>query len=159
MRHLLPVLPFLFVALACSHKIGESCAYDIDCSPNMDRTCDSIQPGGYCLIISCEPDSCPGEAVCVEFTTPCPDGPEEGEDGYEDYETTCSQIEPNRGRSYCLRKCRSDKGCRSRYRCLLPELDEEDLDERISELPVLENTTIIDFDVTSPDVGFCVPRV
>lgn len=77
----------------------------------MNRTCDRGQPGGYCLIIGCEPDGCPGEAVCVEFTTPCPEGTDE---------EACEMIEPNRGRTYCLRHCKSDKGCRSKYTCADP---------------------------------------
>lgn len=159
MRYLTLLMPLLFVAAACTAKIGDSCSYDIDCSANYDRTCDSQQPGGYCLIISCEPDECPKEAVCVEFTTPCPDGPAEGEDGYEDYQETCEQIEPNRNRSYCLKRCTSDDGCRGRYQCVLPEGEDDELQDRTSELPVMESTAIIDFDVSDPNVGYCVPRV
>jgi len=158
MRRLAYIVPFVLAAAACKAEIGDACSYDIDCSANMDRTCDSVQPGGYCLILSCDPDECPGEAVCVEFTTPCPDGPDAGEDGYEDYQDLCDLIEPNRGRTYCLRRCRADAGCRSRYQCVLPQL-EADLEERTSDLPVLENASIVDFDVTNPDIGFCVPRV
>ncbi len=159
MKHVIYILPSLLLLVSCSKEIGIPCGYDIDCSPNMNRTCDSVQPGGYCLILGCESDECPSEAVCVEFTTPCPEGPQEGEPGWEEYEETCNQIEPNRGRSYCLRKCKAHNSCRADYMCVLSELDEEDEEERTSELPVLENTTIIDFDVTNPDVGFCVPSV
>ena len=139
----------LLAASGCAAEIGDSCGYDVDCSPNMNRNCDRNQPGGYCLILGCEPDSCPNEAVCVEFTTPCPDGTGDA---------TCEQIEENRERTYCLRHCKSDKGCRSKYECLLPE---SDADEGASgALPVLENTTIIDLDY-DPDRewGICVPKI
>lgn len=110
-----PVILLFVVAVAglaaCEAEIGDSCSYDIDCSSMMDRNCDRSQPGGYCLIIGCDPDGCPGEAVCVEFTTPCPEGtPAE----------TCEVIEPSRGRAYCLRHCGSDGDCRGAYGCVDP---------------------------------------
>jgi len=118
---------------ACEAEIGDSCSYDIDCSVMMERNCDHSQPGGYCLIIGCDPDRCPAEAVCVEFATPCPEGTPED---------TCAIIEPNRGRRYCLRHCGSDKGCRGAYACVDP-----------AEL----HATIIDID---PRRGrICVPDV
>lgn len=134
MTRIVPALA-LFAALAagCAAEIGDDCGYDIDCSPSMDRTCDRGQPGGYCLIIGCDPDECPGEAVCVEFTTPCPEGTED---------EVCQQIEPNRGRTYCLRHCKSEGGCRKRYTCA----DPEDL-----------FATIIDLDPNGSKV--CVPDV
>lgn len=97
---------------ACAAEIGDSCDYDADCSLNMERNCDHEQPRGYCLIISCVADECPNESVCVEFTTPCPDGVDE---------ETCRRIAPNRGRTYCLRHCNGDGGCRSQYTCTDPE--------------------------------------
>ena len=112
MKAAITSLCFALLAAACAAEIGDDCGYDIDCSPSMDRNCDRSQPGGYCLIIGCTSDECPGEAVCVEFTTPCPEGTDGG---------VCDQIEPNRGRTYCLRHCKSDKGCRSRYSCMVPE--------------------------------------
>jgi hypothetical protein len=119
-----PVLAVLTVLAACEAEIGDSCSYDIDCSSMMDRNCDRTQPGGYCLIIGCDPDSCPSEAVCVEFTTPCAAGtPPE----------TCAIIEPNRGRAYCLRHCDADGDCRGAYGCVDPaELEAAviDLDPR-----------------------------
>lgn len=96
---------------ACSAEIGDDCNYDVDCSPNMNRNCDQTQPGGYCLVIGCASDGCPGEAVCVEFSSPCPEYPMGGED------ETCDILEVNRARTYCLRRCGSDKDCRDRYFC------------------------------------------
>ena len=153
----------LFTALVshCAAEIGDECQYDNECSPNMDRNCDNSQPGGYCLIIGCGPDECPSEASCVEFTTPCPTG-----QGYEeqtirgtDAQTVtdagtvdggtapgadfdkCRLIEPNRGRTYCLKHCKSGKDCRSKYVC-----------KSVKKL----SAAIIDFDDNRTKV--CVPE-
>lgn len=146
---------------ACAAEIGDECSYDNECSPNMDRNCDNGQPGGYCLIIGCGPDECPSEASCVEFTTPCPTG-----EGYDD-ETPgeappqsipdagspdggvapvaefdkCRLIEPNRGRTYCLKHCKKQKDCRGNYVC-----------QEVSNL----SAAIIDFKGSRTKV--CVPR-
>jgi hypothetical protein len=71
----------LAVALVagCSHKIGDACNVNVDCSPLGDRFCDTASPGGYCTIEGCDVrmddngnliDSCPSEAVCVRFFSP-----------------------------------------------------------------------------------------
>lgn len=116
-----PTIALILTALcaACAAEIGDDCQMDADCSPNADRNCDNTQPGGYCLIIGCGPDECPSEASCVEFTTPCPTG-----DGYDEGASwdKCTLIESNRGRSYCLRHCSSDGGCRGGYECVDAEL-------------------------------------
>ena len=133
----------------CAAEIGDSCSYDVDCSPNMDRNCDRNQPSGYCLILSCDPDTCPSEAVCIEFTTPCPDGTDE---------ETCEQIEENRERTYCLRHCTGGEDCRSGYECLLPEGNT--VEGEAYALPVLENATIVDLDYNPENEwGICVPSV
>lgn len=132
------MLPILILISACSAEIGDPCDYDIDCSANYDRNCDSSQPGGYCLIIGCGPDECPAEAVCTEFTTPCPDDYALTDAGIE----TCDLIEPNRGRSYCLRACKTNADCdRKRYQCL-----------EVEEL----GAAVIDFDSQKHKV--CVPE-
>jgi hypothetical protein len=140
---------FLMIALGgCSSEIGDSCSYDVDCSENMDRNCDHNQPGGYCLVLGCDPDDCPSEAVCVEFTTPCPEGTESA---------TCEQIEENRERTYCLRHCKSDKDCRSHYQCVLPEGDA--IEGSTSTLPLLETAMIIDLEYApEKEWGICVPE-
>lgn len=150
MRRLaLRIVPVLALAAACQAEIGDSCGYDVDCSQNMNRNCDRNQPGGYCLILGCSPDDCPSEAVCVEFTTPCPQGTAA---------ETCAQIEENRERTYCLRHCKSDKGCRSDYECLLPAGNA--LEGAEPPLPLLEDATIIDYDYDAErEWGICVPEI
>lgn len=112
---------------ACKVEIGDECELDVDCSANMDRYCDRSQPSGYCLIIGCGPGECPGEASCVEFTTPCPtgEGYEDDTDADTDADTEtdaewdkCRLIEPNRGRTYCLKHCNKTKDCRGGYQCV-----------------------------------------
>jgi hypothetical protein len=149
-RRLCQIAVLLALAGAgCSAEIGDSCSYDVDCSPNMDRNCDRNQPSGYCLILSCDPDTCPSEAVCIEFTTPCPDGTE-GE--------TCEQIEENRERTYCLRHCTDGGDCRSGYECLLPEGNT--VEGEAYTLPSLESATIIDLDYNPENEwGICVPAI
>jgi hypothetical protein len=107
---LMSCLVFFFVA--CGAEIGDECGNDNDCSPNGDRNCDDSEPGGYCLIIGCSAGECPGEASCVEFTTPCPENMDA---------EMCEMIEPNRGRTYCMKHCKKNGDCRSGYDCIAPE--------------------------------------
>ena len=53
--------------VACKPEIGDECEISTDCSATGDRLCDTTQPGGYCTIRSCEAQTCPEEALCVEF--------------------------------------------------------------------------------------------
>jgi hypothetical protein len=132
MRYIIKIVVLSFAIAACGNEIGEECSGDVDCSPNMDRNCDTSQPGGYCLIVDCGADECPGEAVCVEFTTPCPLDMEEAD---------CQLIEPNRGRRFCLKHCKKNSDCRGKYACIEPE----DL-----------SAIIIDFDTSQTKI--CVPK-
>ncbi len=52
---------------ACAPEIGDDCKTSTDCSVNGDRFCDVSQPGGYCTVIGCDPDTCPDGALCVEW--------------------------------------------------------------------------------------------
>jgi hypothetical protein len=132
MRHVIIILVLFTFALACDADIGDGCEIDVDCSPNMDRACDTSQPGGYCLVIGCGPDECPGGAVCVEFTTPCPEDMDPDK---------CQLIEPNRGRTYCIKHCRKNSHCRKKYDCEEPEAF---------------SAAIIDFETSKTKV--CVPQ-
>src|SRR5436190_23330379 len=73
MRPLVPGLrlaalaALLALAGAGDAEIGDDCSLSSDCSPQGDRICDVSSPGGYCTIIGCDFDTCPGEAVCVRF--------------------------------------------------------------------------------------------
>lgn len=85
-------------AVGCAPRIGDGCASQTNCSINGDRVCDVTQPGGYCTVFDCSPDTCPDDAVCVRFE---PDT-------------------PRLSRNVCMRRCNGDGDCRTDrgYRCV-----------------------------------------
>ncbi|MFW6050453.1 MAG: hypothetical protein ACODAU_04720 [Myxococcota bacterium] len=92
-----PLLGALLVT-GCAPEIGDSCGTAADCSVSGDRVCDETQPGGYCTVELCDPDACPDNAVCVEWR----------------YDP------PRTAETWCMKRCSSDSGCRSAYRCVGP---------------------------------------
>jgi hypothetical protein len=95
------ILAFFALVLApmgCARRIGDGCALDTDCSINNDRRCDTSQPGGYCTVAECDRNSCPDDALCVEFFADT----------------------PRRARRFCMSPCSTDGDCRSGYRCEQP---------------------------------------
>ena len=83
-------------SFGCAPKLGDGCTTRADCSVNNDRDCDRSQPGGYCTIENCEPDSCGDEGVCVRFK---PD-------------------EPRLSSNWCMATCSETGDCdRDRYVC------------------------------------------
>lgn len=78
----------LALMTGCSPEVGDSCLTATECGTA--GICDTSSPDGYCTITPCSPNSCPQEAVCVEF---------------ENSET------------YCMRRCESNGDCRSGYAC------------------------------------------
>ncbi len=92
---------------ACQAEIGDECSVSTDCSPNGDRFCDVAQPGGYCTVIGCDPDTCPDDALCVEW-----------------------RFEPTRSaETWCMKSCGDSGDCdRNGYVCIREggfELDED----------------------------------
>lgn len=72
---------------------------------NGDRLCDTTQPGGYCTVFNCEPDTCPEEAQCIAFDT--------------ELDPSCvDQSRARFERTFCMRRCSNDGDCRSGYECL-----------------------------------------
>jgi hypothetical protein len=100
----------LTFAVGCSPKIGDKCTVSTDCSAAGDRLCDITEPGGYCTIFNCEPDSCPDDAACIDFGTMLSVGPVAG--------CTVSQGDSPYQRSFCMASCTSDSDCRGGYKCL-----------------------------------------
>lgn len=107
------------VLLGCKQHIGDSCGSSTDCSVTGERQCDLSQPGGYCTIFSCDPDTCP-EGACVEW-----------------------RFIPSRtAQTWCMKTCDFDGDCRAEYACVLPEditqsggVDEDlPLDERVARI-------------------------
>ena len=69
-RLLVPVFVVALAALSfgCAPQIGDECETSVDCSQGGERLCDITQPGGYCTVFNCEPNSCPeDESLCVQF--------------------------------------------------------------------------------------------
>ena len=94
----------------CSHKIGDSCTTALDCSQLGDRLCDATQPGGYCTLFNCEPDTCPGsDSACVGFEYRL--------------DPDCAETArwPRFERSFCMAACDGNGDCRSGYACVAPE--------------------------------------
>lgn len=98
LRTALLLLVSLFAFTGCAPAIGDGCNNSTDCSVNGDRICDIAQPGGYCTVRGCDPDTCPDNSVCVAF-----------------------RFEPARtAESWCMDRCKSDGACRQSagYRCV-----------------------------------------
>lgn len=97
-------LALFALAGGCAPRIGDGCYNQTNCSINGDRVCDITQPGGYCTVFDCSPDTCPDDAVCVRFE---PDT-------------------PRLSRNVCMRRCSSGGDCRQDkgYTCVGNETGE-----------------------------------
>ncbi|MBW2461265.1 MAG: hypothetical protein JRH11_06435 [Deltaproteobacteria bacterium] len=133
-------LTFAFVALltglgaGCAPVIGDDCGDSVDCSVNGDRICDIAQPAGYCTIQSCEPDTCPDDAVCVRF-----------------------RPEPSRlAQAWCMKVCEKTDDCRrdDGYLCVV----DSDLGNFEVE-PGVELPIAITIDVERPGRRYCAAAV
>ncbi len=95
------------VAFGCSPKIGDSCTVSTNCSASGDRLCDITEPGGYCTIFNCEPDTCPADSACINFGTEL---------------SSVDRCQSSQGnspyqRSFCMASCSVDGDCRGGYKC------------------------------------------
>ncbi|MFW5924785.1 MAG: hypothetical protein ACOC9O_03680 [Myxococcota bacterium] len=82
----------------CAPDIGDECSNHRDCSVTGDRICDQTQPGGYCTIRFCDPDTCPDNTVCVQW-----------------------RFDPPRtAETWCMARCGGDGDCRGGYNCVGP---------------------------------------
>ncbi len=136
-RHVLrSILPAMLIwgMSACAPDIGDSCGNSVDCSVNGSRICDVAQPNGYCTVIGCEPDTCPGGSVCVEFR------------GMPDRTAV----------TFCMEGCNSDGACRKDYVCVDPDTDErmrEGYPEVSDGIPIAE---VVDVEGSRPEASFCI---
>jgi hypothetical protein len=109
----LPLLPAVLLALlglaalGCTPHIGDECTVSTNCSTAGDRLCDITEPGGYCTIFNCEPDSCPDDALCINFGTAL--SPVD--------QCYSSQGNSPYQRSFCMAACSVDSDCRGGYSC------------------------------------------
>lgn len=97
MRLTIALLLAIVALTGCKQHIGDSCGNSTDCSVTGERQCDLAQPGGYCTVFSCDPDTCP-EGVCVEW-----------------------RFIPSRtAETWCMKTCNGDGDCRFEYSCVFP---------------------------------------
>jgi hypothetical protein len=108
----------------CKDHIGDSCGNSTDCSVTGERQCDQAQPGGYCTVFSCDPDTCP-EGACVEW-----------------------RFLPSRtAETWCMKTCDDTGNCRVEYSCVFPDqitmsggfAPEVPVDERVARIIDLES--------------------
>ncbi|WP_437723298.1 hypothetical protein [Sorangium sp. So ce861] len=93
----------------CGPQIGDACITSLDCAQQeQELFCDGTQPGGYCTVFNCAPDSCQGSSVCVAFNPVL--------------DQACSALEnvrwPRFERTFCMATCDDDDDCRSGYSCV-----------------------------------------
>src|SRR5882724_11446216 len=110
----------LSLVVGCSPKIGDKCTVSTDCSATGDRLCDITEPGGYCTVFNCEPDSCPDDAACINFgaTLSVSESDPATQTNVVLPGCTASQGNSPYQRSFCMASCASDGDCRGGYRCV-----------------------------------------
>src|SRR6188474_1083103 len=102
MARLTAIVILLLAATGCAPEIGDECTTSIDCSQQGDRLCDTTQPGGYCTIFNCEPDTCPeDDGVCVAFDP--------------ELDPACRVTDDGRWarfeRTFCMAECEDNDDC------------------------------------------------
>ena len=132
MRLGLALLLGAVAASGCQQNIGDSCSASSDCSATGERQCDRAQPGGYCTVFSCDPDTCP-QGACVEW-----------------------RFFPSRtAETWCMETCSNDGACREQYSCVFPA-NINMKGEWEAEVPLAERIArIIDLDQTSASAKIC----
>lgn len=121
--------------MGCQNRIGDGCGSSTDCSVTGDRQCDLSQPGGYCTVFACDPDTCP-EGACVEW-----------------------RFNPSRtAETWCMKTCGGDGDCRAEYWCQLPEdiTSTGEVDE--NQFPTERVARIIDLEGNRATAKICVAR-
>lgn len=134
------------LATGCTPEIGDDCSTSVDCSPQGDRLCDTTQPGGYCTIFNCEPDTCPEEAVCVAFDA--------------QLDPACGPVDDSEWarfvRSFCLKACEDDDDCRDGYECVAPGEKNAII---VDANPVEKRACMVKGTVPEPSVPAEVPEI
>ena len=125
--------------MGCQDRIGDACGSSTDCSVTGDRQCDLSQPGGYCTVFACDPDTCP-EGVCVEW-----------------------RFNPSRtAETWCMKTCNVDGDCRVEYWCVSPSRilpNGDRVQPPAPELPETERIArIIDLQGNRATANICAAR-
>jgi hypothetical protein len=132
MRCVIVLLLAVLGLTGCKEHIGDSCGSSTDCSVTGERQCDLAQPGGYCTVFSCDPDTCP-EGACVEW-----------------------RFIPNRtAETWCMKTCNNTGDCRFEYTCVFPNQITMS-GEFDPDLPVEDQVArIIDLDAYKAEAKIC----
>jgi hypothetical protein len=147
------------LAAGCGTQIGDSCIVSSDCALDGTRTCDISLLSGYCTILGCDYDTCPGEAACIRFfdggftNRPCNFATENITTDDCSVDELCSLenlcVPRSAEQRFCMKKCNSNSDCRDGYECRDLELMEAHGGE-----PVLAPGSVVD-ESTAPK--FCGP--
>jgi len=135
MRSAIIILLAGLALTGCQKRIGDSCGNSTDCSVTGERQCDLSQPGGYCTVFSCDPDTCP-EGACVEW-----------------------RFVPSRtAETWCMKTCNGEGDCgRAEYFCVEPAKITQSGGESMEELPLEERVArVIDLDIGRAQSKICV---
>ncbi|MEO8843784.1 MAG: hypothetical protein ABI591_06675 [Kofleriaceae bacterium] len=121
-------LAFL-TAAGCGQQIGDACIVSSDCAIDGSRSCDISMREGYCTILGCDSNTCPGEAACIRFFSggftnrSCDTTTEDRPGGTNDcsLDELCSlegECVPRSAESrFCMKSCETSKDCRDGYEC------------------------------------------
>jgi hypothetical protein len=122
-----PLILIALLAAGCGHEIGDACIVGTDCATDGTRQCDSTSKQGYCTILGCDFDTCPGEAECIRFFTgeftnktcdPATENTSTNTCSLDELCTLEGLCAPRASEvRYCMRKCDSDGDCRDGYEC------------------------------------------
>ncbi len=136
MRRAIILLLAGFAVAGCNEHIGDSCSNSTDCSVTGGRQCDLAQPGGYCTVFACDPDTCP-EGACVEW-----------------------RFIPSRtAETWCMKTCDNTGNCRLEYSCVFPD-EITTSGELDPEVPVEDRVArIIDLESRKAEAKICVALV
>ena len=120
------VLAFV-VAAGCGQQIGDACIVSSDCALDGSRTCDISMREGYCTILGCDYNTCPGEAACVRFFSggftnrPCDPTTEGISTDACSLDELCSLegecVPRSAEQRFCMKKCDKASDCRDGYEC------------------------------------------
>jgi hypothetical protein len=148
------LVALLFGGAACGHKIGDTCGISADCSQDGTRVCDIYSVGGYCTIAGCDYNTCPSEAVCVEFFPGVEDavsctGP--ADCARDELCTVGGQCAPvSLEQRFCMLSCSSDGDCRDGYECRTLEVMKKHGGQPVPD-PTATTTAV-------PNQPFCAAR-
>jgi hypothetical protein len=141
-------------AVACGHKIGDTCGISADCSQDGTRVCDIYSHGGYCTIAGCDYNTCPSESVCIEFfpgvenAVACTAQTDCARDEICTLGGQCAPVSVEQ--RFCMLSCSSNSDCRDAFECRTLDIMKMHGGQPVPD-PTATTTAV-------PDKPFCAPR-